>query len=203
MKILSDKPRRDGQETKGSARDLTATESRFNSPHPASPCRVIWQYSSIFEAQLHHISPFSSWMRCHFELYFISPLWISVTWSGLPGNKSTWIVQAGYILMYFAVSLRKQLCLQYQNTWKKHTISTRCACSQISSLVYRLPSHKHKDISVCSDGEVYIYAHVLKQPYSSTQPWSAHKPQQDEVKAVTSYLPLIQDIHHIFTASLF
>lgn len=109
-KILSDKPRRDGQETKGSARDLTATESHFNSPHPASPCLVIWQYSSIFEAQLHHLSPFFSWMGWHFELYFISPLWISVTWSGLPGNKSTWIVQNGYILMYFAVSLTKQLC---------------------------------------------------------------------------------------------
>lgn len=117
MKILSSKPRRDGQETKGSTRDLRATEPWFNSPHLASSCLVIWQYGNIFEAQLHHIHPFSSWMGCHFELYFISSLWIPVIWSGVPGNKSTWIIpglfKPGYILMYFAVSLTKQLCLQH------------------------------------------------------------------------------------------
>lgn len=108
MKILPSKPRRDGQETKGSTRDLRATEPWFNS-HLASSC-LIWQYGNIFEAQLHHIHPFSSWMGCHFELYFISPLWIPVIWSGVPGNKSTWIIpglfKPGYIIMYFAVSLR-------------------------------------------------------------------------------------------------
>lgn len=118
MKILPNKPRRDGQETKGSIRDLRATEPWFNSTHLASSCLVIWQYGNIFEAQLHRIHPFSSWMGCHFELYFISTLWIPVIWSALPGNKSTWIIPASfkprYILMHFAVALTKQLCLQHE-----------------------------------------------------------------------------------------
>lgn len=118
MKILSNKPRRDGQETKGSIRDLRATGPWFNSTHLASSCLVIWQYGNIFEAQLHHIHPFSSWMGCHFELFFISPLWIPVIWSGLPGNKSTWIIpgsfKPGNIFKNFAVSLAKQLCLQHE-----------------------------------------------------------------------------------------
>lgn len=77
--------------------------------------------------------PFTLFLVGCATLYFISPLWVTGIWSGLPGNKSTGIIPSsskpGYTLTYFAVSLTKQLCSQHkwQNTWKKHAVSSRYA----------------------------------------------------------------------------